>query len=158
MPRPGEPEVREMSKKEILDLLRRNAVGRMAFSVRDRVDIRPVHYALRKGWLFGRTSPGEKLWKLDRNRWIAFEVDEIDGPLDWRSAIVRGTFYRLAPEGSIHDLRLYNRALRSIRERAPSTLTEDDPIAGRTEIFGISIDSATGRSSSTARKRARKRA
>ncbi len=158
MPRPGEPEIKDLSKKEILDILRRNSVGRMAFSFRDRVDIRPVHFVWRKGWLFGRTSPGDKMSKLGPNRWVAFEVDEIDGPLDWRSVIVHGTFYRLSPEGSVYDRRLYTRALRAIRELAPSTLTEDDPVAYRSEIFGISIESATGRSSSTARNRARKRA
>ena len=158
MPRLGEPEIRDLSKNEVLDILRRNPVGRMAYSFRDRVDIRPVHYVWRKGWLFGRTSPGEKFAKLTRNMWVAFEVDEIEGPMDWRSVIVHGTFYQLLPEGSVHDRRLYSRALRAIREQAPSTLTEDDPVAFRSQVFGISVDSATGRSSSTARKRTRRRA
>ena len=151
MPRRDETGIRELSKKEVLDLLRRNSVGRLAFIHRRSVEIRPVHYALATGWLFGRTSPGEKLDILERYRWIAFEVDEIDGPLDWRSVIVRGTFYQLAPEGSVHDRRLYNRALRAIRKRAPATLTGDDPVPFRSKLFGISIDSATGRSASTGR-------
>ena len=152
-----EPELKELTKAEVLRILRGNAIGRLAFSHRDRVDIRPVHYIARKGWLFGRTSPGDKLKVLAHNQWVAFEVDEIDGPLDWRSVIVRGTFYLLSPEGSVHDRRLYRRAMRAIRERSPASLTENDPLPFRSEIFGIAIDSATGRSSSTIRKGARSR-
>jgi nitroimidazol reductase NimA-like FMN-containing flavoprotein (pyridoxamine 5'-phosphate oxidase superfamily) len=145
-----EPTFTELSSREVEAMLRRNHVGRIAFSFRDSVDIRPIHYVWRRGWLFGRTSPGDKLTTLRHNRWVSFEVDEISGPLDWASVIVRGTFYRLSPEGSVHDTRLYKRALRAIREQAPHTLRKNDPVPFRSEIFGISIDRATGRSSSTA--------
>ena len=147
------PEFRDLSKSETEALIRRNHVGRLAFAFRNSVDIRPIHYAWRKGWLFGRTSPGDKLITLRHNQWVAFEVDEISGPLDWSSAVVRGTFYRLAPEGTVHDLRLYRRAVRAVREINPQALKKDDPLAFRSEFFGITIDSATGRSSSTRRKR-----
>lgn len=60
---------------------RRNRVGRLAFSFRDRVDIEPLHYVFRGGWLYGRPSPGSKLQTLRHNPWVAFEVDEIDGCL-----------------------------------------------------------------------------
>ena len=157
MPGQREPVIQELSRKDVEALLRRNNIGRIAFSFRDSVDIRPIHYCWKKGWLFGRTSPGDKLNTLGHNRWVAFEVDEIEGPLDWSSVIVRGTFYRLTPEGSAYDVRLYNKALRAIREQAPQALTAHDPLAFRSEIFGIAIDSATGRSSSTALARTRAR-
>jgi hypothetical protein len=153
MARLKEPQFGELSKKETEEMLRRNRIGRIAFSFRDSVDIRPIHYVWRKGWLFGRTSPGDKLETLGHNRWVAFEIDEVSGPLDWKSVIVRGTFYRLAPEGSVHDRRVYNRAMRAIREQAPDTLTANDPLAFRSEIFGITIDSSTGRSSTTRARR-----
>jgi nitroimidazol reductase NimA-like FMN-containing flavoprotein (pyridoxamine 5'-phosphate oxidase superfamily) len=149
MKNPPVPDIRELSAKEAEALLRRNRIGRLAYTYRNKVDIRPLHYAWRRGWLFGRTSPGDKLMKLTHNQWVAFEIDEIDNGLDWESVIVRGTFYRLKPEGSVHDLRLYRRAVRAIREAAPFALTEADPVAFRSEIFGIAIDNVTGRSSST---------
>jgi nitroimidazol reductase NimA-like FMN-containing flavoprotein (pyridoxamine 5'-phosphate oxidase superfamily) len=144
------PEFSELTAKEAEAVLRRNNVGRLAFSFRDSVDIRPVHFVWRKGWLFGRTSPGDKLVTLRHNQWVAFEVDEIEGPFDWRSVVVRGTFYRLSPEGSIYDVRLYRRAVRAIRTVSPRALTRDDPVPFRSAVFGIAIDKATGRSSSTA--------
>lgn len=156
MQTPETPEFADLSVREIEALIRRNDIGRIAFSFRDSVDIRPIHYAWRKGWLFGRTSLGDKLLTLRHNQWVAFEIDEISGPFDWKSVVVRGSFYRLRPEGSEHDLRLYRRALRAIRELSPRALKKDDPVAFRSEVFGISIDSATGRSSTTRQRRKRR--
>jgi nitroimidazol reductase NimA-like FMN-containing flavoprotein (pyridoxamine 5'-phosphate oxidase superfamily) len=151
MPRkaPATPEFRELSRAESESLLERNHVGRLAFSFRDAVDVRPLHYVFDGEWIFGRTSPSDKLVTLRHNQWVAFEVDEISGPFDWASVVARGTFYRVENEGSVHDKRLYQRALSSVRKLAPQTLTEDDPTAFRTEFFGIHIESMTGRSSST---------
>jgi len=148
-PGPVEPVFRDLSRKESDALLGRNHVGRIAFSFRDAVDIRPLHYVFDKKWLFGRTSEGDKLETLRHNQWIAFEVDEVAGPLDWKSAVVRGTFYALLAEGSVHDVRLYRRAVKVIRKIAPDALTDRDPLGFRTQVFGISIDSVTGRSCST---------
>jgi nitroimidazol reductase NimA-like FMN-containing flavoprotein (pyridoxamine 5'-phosphate oxidase superfamily) len=140
---------RELTKKEIDEFLGRNHVGRIAFSFRNQIDIRPLHFVYAAGWLFGRTSPSDKLITLRHNRWIAFEVDEVEGPFDWTSVVVRGTFYRLTREGSQYDSRLYDRALRAIRKLSPDVLRERDPAPSRTELFGIAADSMTGRSCAT---------
>ena len=143
------PEFRELSNPESMALLERNSVGRIAFSFRDSVDVRPIHYVLDDGWLFGRTSAGDKLITLRHNQWVAFEVDEISGPLDWQSVVVRGSFYVLKREGSTHDVRLHDRAADAIRRLSPDAFTDRDPLAFRTEVFGVSIDSVSGRSCST---------
>ena len=145
------PVFRELSRKEMDALLSRNHVGRIAFTFRDVADIRPIHYVASRGWLFGRTSPGDKLVTLRHNQWVAFEVDEIAGPFDWQSVVVRGTFYRLSPDGSDIEVKLYKRALRAVRKLAPQALTRNDPVPFRTELFGIALDTMTGRASTTKR-------
>ncbi len=143
------PVMRDLTKGETESLLTRNHVGRIAYSFHDSVDIRPIHYVFDEGWLFGRTSQGDKLVTLRHNQWVAFEADEVNGPLDWESVVAHGTFYRLDPEGSEYDVRVYEKAVKLIRDLAPHTLTERDPVAFRTEFFGISLDSITGRCCST---------
>jgi nitroimidazol reductase NimA-like FMN-containing flavoprotein (pyridoxamine 5'-phosphate oxidase superfamily) len=143
------PVFRNLTKKECTALLSRNHVGRIAYSLRGAVDIRPIHYVADSGWLFGRTSGGDKLMKLRHNQWVAFEVDEVEGPLDWRSIVARGTFYELHQEGSLHDQRLYDRALNAVRTMSRSALADDDPLPFRSVIFGVSIDSISGRSCSS---------
>ena len=73
-------------------LLKRICVGRLAFAFHDRVDIIPIHYVYSAPWIYGRTSRGAKLLTLEHNPWCAFEVDEIRGPFDWQSVIVKGPF------------------------------------------------------------------
>ncbi len=150
------PYFRDLSKKEAESVLRRNHVGRLAFSFHDRVDIRPIHYVYVRGWLFGRTSPGPKLVTLRHNQWVAFEVDEVSGTFDWLSVVARGTLYRLENAESEPGLRLYRRAVRAVRTISPDFLTSRDPVPFRTELFGVAVDEMTGRASSTQRPRTSK--
>jgi len=139
----------EMERDAAIALLQRSDVGRLAYSLRDQVDIVPVHYVLDDEWLFGRTSPGPKLDKLRRNWWVAFQVDEVDGPFDWRSVVVKGGFYPLLPGEGPEQAELYEHAVSSLRAKAPVIFTAQDPAPFRTVVFGIAIQEITGRSAST---------
>ena len=84
--RPGDVSFRDMSRDEIEAMLLRNRVGRLAFALYDRVDIQPIHYIYERGWLYGRTSEGDKIAALkhyasggpemDRARWLAGHARE----------------------------------------------------------------------------------
>ena len=143
------PVFRDLTKRETEKLLERNHIGRIGFSFHDAVDIRPIGYVYADGWIYGRTSEGDKLVTLRHNQWVAFEADEVEGPLDWKSVIAHGTFYRLEPEGNEFDMRLYEKGLDTLRSVSPLVLTSSDPLPFRTEIFGISVDSMSGRSCSS---------
>ncbi|MEO5588914.1 MAG: pyridoxamine 5'-phosphate oxidase family protein [Gemmatimonadaceae bacterium] len=141
----GSPGFRDLSESEMRRLLEENEVGRMAFSFHDRVDIRPLSFKYADGWIFGRTSPGDKLLTIEHNRWVAFAVDRLSGPFDWESVVVHGTFHQLHPDGSPDDRRLYQRGLEVVRAVSGPAFTPLDPVPFRTEMFGISINSMTGR-------------
>ena len=143
--------IRELTDEESRELLARNHVGRIAFSFHDRVDIRPIHYVYSDNWLYGRTSPSDKLVTLKHNQWIAFEVDEVEGPFDWNSVVVHGSFYRLTEDSPPQQLELRKEALRHIRSFAPATLRGTDPVPDRTELFAVAIDRITGRAASSSR-------
>jgi nitroimidazol reductase NimA-like FMN-containing flavoprotein (pyridoxamine 5'-phosphate oxidase superfamily) len=140
---------RDLTSDEIRALFARNHVGRIAFSFHDRVDIRPIHYVYDDNWLYGRTSPGDKLVTLLHNQWVAFEVDEVRGPFDWESVVAHGSFYHIAKEGTLQHRELKGEALERIRKFAPDTFRENDPVPFRTELFAIAIDSLSGRAAST---------
>ena len=147
--RQADPKFRELPEEEAREFLTRNHVGRIAYSFHDTVDIRPIHYVFDGEWIFGRTSVSDKLVTLRHNQWVAFEVDEIEGPLDWRSVIARGSLLRTYPDGSQVDRALHERALKQLRRLNPRVFTDKDQTPFRTEVFGIHIDSLSGRSSST---------
>lgn len=136
----------ELSREDIIALLARNRVGRIAFSIRDRVDIEPIHFVYSDGWLYGRTSPGAKLATVMRNRWVAFEVDEVRAMNDWSSVVVHGALYVIEPdEVSPSANAVWERAVALLRRLEPATLTDKDPVPHRHVLFRIAMQEATGR-------------
>jgi nitroimidazol reductase NimA-like FMN-containing flavoprotein (pyridoxamine 5'-phosphate oxidase superfamily) len=144
-----QPQFRELDERECRELLARNHVGRIAYARQSRVDIEPISYVFGDGWLFGRTAPGTKVDMLGHQPWVAFQVDEVKGPFDWRSVVVHGTYYALHAEGSEVEKETYRRALAAIRGIMPAALTADDPAPHRVILFGIHMDVLTGRAAST---------
>lgn len=134
----------ELTTSESMSLLARNGVGRLAYSLHDRVDIVPINYVVDGVWIYGRTGLGAKLTSLAHHRWCALETDEVRGPMDWESVVVKGSFHLLDPEVASDEA--YEHALRLARELLPQALTADDPHPDRTLLFRIHIDTITGRS------------
>lgn len=144
----GTPKFRQMREAEIRALLRRHHAGRIAFGFKEQVDIEPISYAFNGRWLYARTAFGTKLIQMKHNPWVAFEVDEVDGPFDWRSVVVHGTAYFLNPGGIEHPE--FPRAVQMLRSIDPRILTDEDLVPHRTIVFRIHVDSLSGRAASTA--------
>jgi nitroimidazol reductase NimA-like FMN-containing flavoprotein (pyridoxamine 5'-phosphate oxidase superfamily) len=142
------PKFRELSERQSRAMLRRHGFGRLAFTFKDRVDIEPIGYVVDGDWAYGRTSRGAKFVQLKHNPWVALEVDEVEGPLDWRSVVAHGTVYFLNPGGEEHAG--FEKAVRLFRRFDRRTLQADDPTPQRTILFRIYLDQVTGRSASTA--------
>ena len=151
------PRIVTMRSADCLALLERHTVGRMAYTFHNRVDITPIHYVYSDGWLFARTSDGGKMTTLRHAPWVAFEVDEVDGVFDWRSVVVHGTAYRMARDGAPAEGKLWSKGMTLLKRIVPETGTAGDPVPFRTVVFGIHVDSISGRSCSSARARARAR-
>ena len=129
-------------------MLLRNNVGRLAFSFHDRVDIQPIHYVYERGWLYGRTSEGDKIASLTHNQWIAFEVDEVEDVFEWRSIVIHGSFWILHPAGSPRAEELWKKATELMSRIVPGALTEHDPVGFRHTLFRIAVSDVRGRAAS----------
>jgi len=145
----GRPIFYELTSAQALDMLSRHSVGRLAFAFRDRVDVEPISYLFRDGWIYARTSPGTKLTVVEHNPWVAFEIDEVDGRFDWRSVVVHGTIYFLDPSGGDRDRESYAAALEVMRTVDADVLTAADPTPQRSALFRIHADSIVGRAART---------
>lgn len=144
-PRRGEVVFRDLSRAEIEEILARNKVGRLAFAFHDRVDIQPLHFVYERGWLYGRTSEGEKIDTLQHNQWVAFEIDEIKDTFEWRSVVIHGSFWRIHPLGSPRAKEIWAKAAGLIARVVPEALTDKDPVAFRQILFRIAISDVRGR-------------
>ena len=138
------PIVRSLTGAESQALLARNHIGRIAFSIHDRVDVEPIHYVYDAPWIFGRTSSGAKILTFQHNQWCAFETDDVRGFFDWESVVAKGPF---SPHGSPYATWDYDRALAALRVLIPDTLTDADPTPHRDIVFGIHASEISGRTS-----------
>ena len=136
------PRMGELTDEECRELVRRNHVGRLAFMSSGRVDIQPVGFAANDDWLYLRSAYGTKIAALERVPWVAFEVDEVQGPFDWSSVVVYGTFYELAPGEEQHD-----RAVAALRALMPDAFTANDPVPERQIVYGLHMAELAGRRS-----------
>lgn len=146
------PMFRELTHAECEEVLRRNHVGRLAFSFHDRVSIEPLHYAFDAGWIYGRTSRGGKIAPILHNHWIAFEVDETQGTFDWHSVVAHGALFFLDAGGTAAEQDARARGLELLRAVVPGTGTEQDPVPDRTLVFRIHAEELTGRAASSSRE------
>ena len=137
------PYIRKLERSECLEILARNKVGRVAFSVHDRVDIEPIHYVLDGDWLYLRTSPGSKVATVAHNRWVAFEVDEFEELFRWRSVVVHGGIYPVSAD--LSGVETHEHAIDALRQLIPDSLTADDPVPFRNVVLRIHLDEVTGR-------------
>ena len=139
---------RDLDRAEAEAILTRNHVGRLAFTFKDMVDIEPIGYVYAGGVINFRTSDGTKLDVLRRQRAVAFEVDEVEGPFSWKSVVVHGTVYPVAAEGSAHDREAFATAVESLKRAYPGALEPEDPAGFRTVILQLHPGSISGRSAS----------
>jgi uncharacterized protein len=142
------PHFRALDRAECEAMLARHSVGRMAFAHHNHVDIEPLHYVFVDGWIYGRTSAGAKVNSVAHNRWVAFEVDEVNGPFDWRSVIVHGAWYawEAAPPAEHAS---WQRGIDALQKLVPGTLTANDPVPFRTVVFRIHLAEVSGREAAT---------
>ena len=140
------PRFRTLSREECVAILARNHVGRLAWAVESRVEIKPVNYVYHEGWLYGRTSQGALLADAAAT-WapVAFEVDEVEELFRWRSVVVHGGFYTVVDDGlALHDEEWWQ-GVQLLRTLIPETFTGDDPAGFRTVVFRLAVQEATGR-------------
>jgi nitroimidazol reductase NimA-like FMN-containing flavoprotein (pyridoxamine 5'-phosphate oxidase superfamily) len=141
------PTFRELRPEECVDVLRRNTYGRIAFTLHGRVDVEPVHYVYEGDWLYLRTSKGTKVASLRHGPWVAFEVDEVRGPFDWTSVVVKGTVYFIAGVSGAEDTEASEKALTALRRLMPEAMTPNDPVPSRNVLLRISVNELHGRAS-----------
>ena len=144
-----EPTFRDLDEEDVDALLARNHIGRIAYSFHNRVDIEPLSYVFADGAIYMRTSPGSKLETLAHSPWVAFEVDEVEGPFDWRSVVAHGTVYALEDSGGEVARENYRLALDRLRKLVPAALTPRDPTPTRLVILKLHLASVRGRSASS---------
>ena len=139
--------VRELSRDECLAILSKHHVGRVGITFHDHLRVKICNYLYSEHWIYARAELGEDLTMAEHHPWAAFEVDEVDGILDWRSVDVRGAIEFLSSDMHSQDWFEFENAVRLLRDAVPQILEAGDPLPNRIHLLRIHLDNVLGRES-----------
>lgn len=139
--------VRDLSHDESLAILARHHVGRVGITFHDHFRLKICNYLYSENWIYARAELGDDLVMAEHHPWAAFEVDEVDGILDWRSVEVRGAIEFLTSDMQSHDWFEFENAVHLLRNAVPEILRADDPSPKRIHLVRIHLDDVVGRES-----------
>lgn len=85
----------QLNKREIIDILQSQFIGRLGCHSNGETYIVPVNYVYYDNAIYSHSSEGKKLEMLRANPEVCFQVDDIDNMFKWKSTILWGTFEEL---------------------------------------------------------------
>lgn len=139
--------VRDLSRDESIAILAKHHVGRVGITFHDLLRVKICNYVYSEDWIYLRAELGSDLVMAEHHPWAAFEVDEVEGVVDWRSVEVWGAVEFLSTDMQSPDWFESQNAVRLFRATLPEILTADDPLPQRTQIVRIHLDNVLGRES-----------
>lgn len=142
---PASVKFSDMSHAEARALLAAQHIGRIAYSLHDRVDIEPISYVCDGEWILMRTSEGSKTDTLRHHPWVAFQVDDIRSRSDWESVVVHGSIQHLSDEGPYAERALHAQAVNALRTLDPNAFRSSDLVPHRDHVLRLHIDNITAR-------------
>jgi nitroimidazol reductase NimA-like FMN-containing flavoprotein (pyridoxamine 5'-phosphate oxidase superfamily) len=128
-----------LSHDEMTQMLQLHNVGRLACTSNDQPYIVPINYVFQCDAIYAYSMPGRKISMMREQPFISFEIDEIDGPSNWRSVIAEGVYEELTgPAGTSLAKRMLANGYGSLVARS---LEVSSPIV----LFRIHITGLSGR-------------
>jgi len=99
--------IREMSKEECLRVLAGGRLARLACAHENQPYVVPVYLAYQEafGYLFGFTTPGQKIEWMRANPLVCVEVDEVAAHDQWVSVIAFGRYEELPDTRGVNGAR-----------------------------------------------------
>lgn len=81
--------VKRLNEQESRERLGRVSLGRIVVRRSDDIDIFPVNYVQNENCLYFRTAEGNKLFSINLNHDVLFEVDDVGEETAW-SVVIKG--------------------------------------------------------------------
>ncbi len=88
--------IQELTKSDCLGALAHARLGRLACARENQPYAVPIYFVYDRGYLYGFTTPGQKVEWMRSNPQVCVDVDEVDRARDeWTSIIVFGRYEEL---------------------------------------------------------------
>jgi uncharacterized protein len=134
----GQVMIGVLTPDEIDQMLHRHSVGRLAVAANDRPYVIPIAYAYDGSSVYAYSGPGRKIDVMREQPVVCFEVDEVQGPGEWRSVVAEGRFEEVTSEAARREALALLKITNGSAARALSP-------NGRGVIFRIRLTERSGR-------------
>ncbi|RYF25856.1 MAG: pyridoxamine 5'-phosphate oxidase family protein [Flavobacteriales bacterium] len=137
----------ELNKKETLDLLENNFIGRIGCHAHGETYIAPINYLYRDNTIYAHSGPGKKIEMMRINPAVCFEIDEIDDTFRWKSVIIQGKYEELAEQERQQVLQELIKAISARRDQASQNPSHaiDPEHQQELIVYKITISEVSGR-------------
>lgn len=88
----------DLNKREIIDLLESQVIGRIGCHSDGETYIVPVNYLYKNNAIYAHSGNGKKIEMMRANPKVCFQVDQIKDTFRWKSVILWGDFVELTGE------------------------------------------------------------
>ena len=88
----------ELNNRQLIDLLERQAFGRLGCHLNGETYIVPINYVYKDNAIYAHSGIGKKIEMMRANPQVCFQVDEIINTFRWESAILKGNYTELSGE------------------------------------------------------------
>jgi nitroimidazol reductase NimA-like FMN-containing flavoprotein (pyridoxamine 5'-phosphate oxidase superfamily) len=137
----------ELNKREIIDFLESQFIGRLGCHVNGETYIVPVNFVYQDNAIYAHSGEGKKIEMLRANPRVCFQVDKIDSMFKWKSVILWGTFEELKDEERQRAMQgLILRIMPNTNDSARNPSHAIDPaLQDSLIVYRINIEEGTGR-------------
>lgn len=146
--------IKKLETKEVLQLLRENYIGHLAFIANGGPYCLPITYFYdeESKSIISYTANGHKLRAMRKNNRVSLAVDEITSGSHWRSGLVHGVFEELHGSDAKYFLHKFSEGVKGVianKEKSPPKYIKDFSISSDLEhiptVYHIKIEDITGR-------------
>lgn len=137
----------ELNKREIIDFLESQFIGRLGCHINGETYIVPVNFVYQDNAIYAHSGEGKKIEMLRANPRVCFQVDKIDSMFKWKSVILWGTFEELKDEERQRAMQgLILRIMPNTNDSARNPSHAIDPaLQDSLIVYRINIEEGTGR-------------
>jgi nitroimidazol reductase NimA-like FMN-containing flavoprotein (pyridoxamine 5'-phosphate oxidase superfamily) len=138
----------DLDKKQIIDLLQRQVIGRLGCHANDETYIIPINYVYRNDSIYAHSGNGKKIEMMRINPKVCFQVDETTDTFRWQSVILWGTFEELNGEDRQQAMQGIIQRIMPLTNRPSEDASHgiDVNLHNNLIVYRIRITEGTGRS------------
>lgn len=137
----------ELDKREIIDLLESQVIGRLGCHSDGETYVVPISYVYKDNAIYAHSGEGKKIDMMRKTPKVCFQVDQIINSSKWKSVVLWGTFEELSDQDR-------QQAMQSIIHKIMPG--NDSPLGGpshgikpelqsHTIVYRIKIENGSGR-------------